>query len=412
MGSILIITGGAFAIVLALILLQVVIVVLAVCKYFFFSKRHKQIDTNHLPPITVLIPTYNESVRTTITSILNDPYPHKQIIVIDDGSSIPITVPRGVLYKKQKHQGKVTALNFGRSLASHDIIVTVDADTRVNNSLREIVEPLLQDASVGAVSACCVPLTRSPLGWFQYVEYSYLNMIRRALSSISGASVWFFGFYVAYRASALNAVGGFSKQTTTEDMDITLTLLTKKYKVLTSSATGYTYTPATVSAYLRQRKRWWVGGLQNIRKHTEFAFSRRLAALFLTTNQIWWTIFAFVSFPFIAYQYWFWFSESIWYTIRWFSAMGPPYVLYKIPEWGVSIGIFGVLAGIFTTLLLLSAVTITLTKERGGFWHSSFRIVTSLIAIMFYFPYTLLHNVAIIRGVFSYLKNKRQLFVS
>ena len=42
------------------------------------------------PPLTVLIPVYNEerTVETLLRRVADGPYPDKQIIVIDDGSSV------------------------------------------------------------------------------------------------------------------------------------------------------------------------------------------------------------------------------------------------------------------------------------------------------------------------------------
>jgi hypothetical protein len=49
--------------------------------------------------------------------------------------------------------------------------------------------------------------------------------------------------------------------------------------------------------------------------------------------------------------------EIIFYLIRWFSALGPVYVLYKIPEWGISlISIFGVMTGLISNIMMVTAI--------------------------------------------------------
>ena len=67
--------------------------------------------------------------------------------------------------------------------------------------------------------------------------------------------------------------------------------------------------------------------------------------------------------------------------------MGPVYVVYKIPEWGISsYTIFGVLSGIITTLLSLLALR--MFREKITF--------KNMFAIFFYFPYTIVLNIMIL----------------
>ena len=67
--------------------------------------------------------------------------------------------------------------------------------------------------------------------------------------------------------------------------------------------------------------------------------------------------------------------------------MGPVYVLYKIPEWGISIySIFGVLSGLMTTILSIAALK--MYKDKVSF--------KNLFAIFFYFPYTIVLNMIIL----------------
>jgi hypothetical protein len=67
--------------------------------------------------------------------------------------------------------------------------------------------------------------------------------------------------------------------------------------------------------------------------------------------------------------------------------MGPAYVLYKIPEWGISIySIFGVLSGVMTTIISVSALKIFKDKIN----------LRNLFAIFFYFPYTIALNIIIL----------------
>ena len=67
--------------------------------------------------------------------------------------------------------------------------------------------------------------------------------------------------------------------------------------------------------------------------------------------------------------------------------MGPIYVIYKIPEWGISTyTIFGVLSGIITTLL--SIMALRMFNEKVS--------IKNILAIFFYFPYTIVLNIMIL----------------
>jgi alpha-1,3-rhamnosyltransferase len=48
-------------------------------------------NTNNFPLVSVLIPFYNHNrfIKKTLDSILEDSYPNKEIIIINDGSTDP-----------------------------------------------------------------------------------------------------------------------------------------------------------------------------------------------------------------------------------------------------------------------------------------------------------------------------------
>ena len=53
----------------------------------YFSKKVKLL--NFLPPVTIIVPAYNEEtgIGRTIDSIFEVDYPNKEVIVVDDGST-------------------------------------------------------------------------------------------------------------------------------------------------------------------------------------------------------------------------------------------------------------------------------------------------------------------------------------
>lgn len=86
--------------------------------------------------VSIIIPCYNSApwIQETIESALAQTWPHKEILVIDDGStdgSADIArrfVPRGVRVVTQANQGASAARNHGLSLAQGEFIQFLDAD--------------------------------------------------------------------------------------------------------------------------------------------------------------------------------------------------------------------------------------------------------------------------------------------
>jgi cellulose synthase/poly-beta-1,6-N-acetylglucosamine synthase-like glycosyltransferase len=323
----------------------------------------------------VVIPAFNEekNIGECLDAVLKSSYPKKklEVIVVDDGSTD--TTPElvashaGVKLLRQNHLGKVEALNLGVAKSKHDIIFAIDADTTINKDcIKELVKPF-KDPCIGATTGSCgVSNKHSLLGAFQNIEYFYNNLIRKCFSSVFTNGIWFFGALACYRKKALEKIGFFKKDTLTEDMDTALELHKAGYNVVNVyKANGKTIVPASFKGFYAQRMRWWAGVLQSLVKNRElFSIRSCPSIMFLFINQFWWSFYAILSMPLIAYQVYYWlpyntgslFSFSS-YIFRWFSILGPFYVIYKLKEWGLNIyNFFGVMSGIISTFFIVSAL--------------------------------------------------------
>ena len=84
--------------------------------------------------VSIIIPTYNraELLVRSVRSVLEQDYPHKQIIVIDDGSTDDtrerLAAFPEVEYRWQEHQRQAAARNLGLQCASGDYIASLDSD--------------------------------------------------------------------------------------------------------------------------------------------------------------------------------------------------------------------------------------------------------------------------------------------
>ena len=230
-----------------------------------------------LPPVTVLVPAYNEAVgiERAVRALVAADYPQVEVVVIDDGSTdgtgdivAGLGLPQ-VRLVRQANGGKAAALATGVQHASHDILVMLDGDTVFEpDTIRNLVQPL-RDPTVGAVSGNTkVGNRRGLLGRWQHLEYvSGFNLDRRLLDLL-GCITTVPGACGAFRRQAVEAAGGLSTETLAEDTDITMAVLRAGYRVVHEErARAWTEAPSTVTDLWRQRWRWGYGTLQCIWKH-------------------------------------------------------------------------------------------------------------------------------------------------
>jgi cellulose synthase/poly-beta-1,6-N-acetylglucosamine synthase-like glycosyltransferase len=257
-----------------------------------YQKRQeiKQFDApGYFPPLTLLIPAYNEEkvLARTLESVLEASYPDKEIIVIDDGSKDNTYriaqgyESRGVKVIHRPNGGKATALNHGLLFARGEIIVIVDADSQVcKNTLVELVKPF-RDPDVAAIAGNIKVLNRKNiLTRCQALEYiASINIYRRALDVFGSVTV-VPGALGAYRREVLEGGGVYDPDTLVEDFDVTIKALKSGSIVQAStSAVSYTEAPATVKDLYKQRLRWYRGNFQALWKHRDAVYNSRYGFL-------------------------------------------------------------------------------------------------------------------------------------
>jgi len=105
--------------------------------------------------LSVIIPYYNEknTIRSVVNAVKNSPYPHKEIIIVDDCSTdgtrdilkteIEPNVDKVIYHSK--NQGKGAAIRTGIKEATGEIVIIQDADLEYDpNEYPILVEPILQ----------------------------------------------------------------------------------------------------------------------------------------------------------------------------------------------------------------------------------------------------------------------------
>ncbi|AQL41865.1 hypothetical protein BV210_03650 [Halorientalis sp. IM1011] len=236
------------------------------------------------PTVSVIVPAYNEEgyVGECIESILDTTYPtdRLEVVVVDDGSE------DGTFQEATQHRsetvsvyhkdngGKYSALNFGLLCSSGDIVVCVDADSRLlPDSLSSVVAEFQADPDVGAIAGNVKVENRSGLlTRLQAIEYLVgINTYRRAFSWF-GAVPIVPGCLSGFRREALEGASGYDPDTVTEDFDLTVKVLKCGWTVRQSEAAVLTEAPFTLRDLYRQRRRWFTGAVETLLKHRGVLF--------------------------------------------------------------------------------------------------------------------------------------------
>ena len=264
----------------------------------------------HWPRVSILAPAYNEgdTIEAAIESLLAMDYPSYEVVVVDDGSRDE-TLRRARRYAgdyadgrrrctvrvfTKPNGGKWSALNYAFERSSGELVLCVDADSRVvGDSLRRLVARM-NDPSVAAVAGQVRVRNRVNLVTrLQGLEYIIANGLIRTAQSLSGTVLVVPGPIGLFRRSVMEGVylsaaaeressacdvacegdvaGPFEGDTFAEDFDMSLAILAQGGRVVYEPrAVSHTKAPEGVARLLNQRYRWSRGTIQVLRK-----FARR-----------------------------------------------------------------------------------------------------------------------------------------
>ncbi len=254
--------------------------------------------TGQRQSLGVIVAARNEAavLPITLTALFAQSDPPDAIVIADDGSddetatllvrdyglvkpqlghmSSPSIRFPGLRWLRLRPGGKARALNAAIMSVATDMIVTVDSDTLLEpDAVAAIRAGFRGDPSLVAATGVLFPVCgRSASGrlfqWFQAYEYMRNFLSRYAWARQDGLLL-ISGAFAAYRRQAVLDVGGFDPDCLVEDYELTHRLrdhavvkgLTWRTAVI-GGARARTDAPASLGAFLRQRRRWFGGFLQ------------------------------------------------------------------------------------------------------------------------------------------------------
>lgn len=262
---------------------------------FFFRLRWEKLDdamprllsAGYMPPVSVLITAYNEAhdIAESLTAACAIDYPYIEVVVVNDGSTDGTLAEiepfvrdgRVRLLNKTVNEGKAMALNDALPVLNGDVILMMDADAEPEPDILQHMVPHFASARVAAVTGNPrVKNINNFLTRLQLLEFSSIISLLRRAQRVWGRIATVSGVVVAFRKSAVYAVGGFSPDMATEDIEMTWKLQKNFWDVrYEPHALVWMKVPSTLRGLFRQRMRWARGLMQVLRKHNDVPRDRR-----------------------------------------------------------------------------------------------------------------------------------------
>ncbi len=285
------------------------------------------------PPIALIVPAYNEELNVveSVHSMLALTYPNFEVIVVNDGSKdatlerlieayalVPFNRPyedslahepiRAVysslaterLFVVDKaNGGKADAQNAGVNISRAPIFCVIDGDSILEpDALMRAAQPFIDDPERtiavggtiriangslienGRVKEIHLPTRILPL--FQVVEYLRAFLMARLAWSRVNTLMLVSGAFGVFRRAEVVAVGGFTKGSMGEDLDLVI----KLHRLMMDRGAEYriefipepvcwTEAPESLAVLARQRSRWQRGALECFFRYRAMIFRPR-----------------------------------------------------------------------------------------------------------------------------------------
>ena len=279
----------------------IILSIIWVCGGLFFAWKNERKSSYEkrfskvMPHVTILVPCYNEekTIHLTCNNLRSLDYSNYRVLFIDDGSkdqtsniiqSYVDKLPYFHLLKMERNCGKASALNNALPLVETPLVLILDADTILDRkALKWLIAPFVFKPNIGAITANVFPKDcQSFWSKVQSSEFaSIIGLIKRA-QSVWGSIFTVSGCSTLYKTEVLKQIGGFSPFTATEDIDISWRIQRTFNRVLFEpKALAFISVPKSIGEYIKQHKRWVMGGWHLLRQHKNVFKNPKLYRLWM-----------------------------------------------------------------------------------------------------------------------------------
>jgi mycofactocin system glycosyltransferase len=192
------------------------------------------------------------------------------LVVVDDGSAVPVSVPGGRVIRHDAARGPAAARNAGLLAAATPLVAFLDSDCVPRDGWLESLRPHLDDPRLAVVAPRIVPLPGRRRGWVAAYEdaVSALDMgpqpsAVRPMSSVSYVP----SAALLVRRAALG--GGFDEaMRVAEDVDLVWRLVAAGWRVRYEPRAAVAHEhPATVGEWVRRRAFYGTGAALLAARH-------------------------------------------------------------------------------------------------------------------------------------------------
>ena len=266
--------------------------------HFITMSSSSASDIAEWPMVSVLLPVYNEKriVHKIIDAACALQYPRErlEILLLDDSTdeTYELAEKRVARYhakgvpirhaRREKRIGyKAGNLRFGLTLACGDFIAIFDADCLPPADFLLKVMPCFADDRVGFLQTGIEYVNRNAtfLTRFQAMEAGHKEDVTSGLSR-EGLMASLTGTSCVWRRSCIEAIGGISTATITEDVDMGYAAQLENWKyVWLRDVTSKAEFPESMAAFRVQRQRWARGLIQNAARHVRQMFATSMPLL-------------------------------------------------------------------------------------------------------------------------------------
>ncbi len=277
----------------ALLILYGCFVLSSIVLFVRHRRRHdwpdvSDIHTNEWPPVTVQVPIYNEPhvARRIADAVASLEYPKDklQIQILDDSSDRTASLltswvaqlqhERGknieYIHRHNRHGFKAGALAEALPLATGEFVAIFDADFAPNPDwLHRALPPLVANPELAFVQTRWGHINRSqnPITAAQGLALDGHFVIEQQARSASGYLQNFNGSGGIWRKSAIEAAGGWSSDTVTEDLDLSYRAQLAGWRgAYLNRVEAPAEVPPLIFSFKRQQRRWAKGSAQTLRK--------------------------------------------------------------------------------------------------------------------------------------------------